>query len=76
MQILKTLALCNGNTALPDVTLKKGEMAKQSTASILDLLSFPAILTRTTVTVAGWYVYACLCAYVCVHTHVCVSDFV
>jgi len=62
LQILRTLALCNGKNLLPEVTLKKGEMAERSAASILDLLSFPAILIRTTVTVAAWYVSVRVCA--------------
>ena len=62
LQVLKTLALSNGKNPLPEVTLKKSETVDRSAPSILDLFSFPAILIRTTVTIAGWYANVCMCS--------------
>jgi len=53
LQVLQTLAVCNGTKALPEVKLKKGEAATTS-SSIFDLFSFSAICTRTIVIMTCW----------------------
>jgi len=53
LQVLQTLAVCNGTKVLPEVKLKKGEQSTTS-SSVLDLFSFSAISTRTIVMIFCW----------------------
>ena len=53
LQVLQTLAVCNGTKVLPEVKLKKGEVTKQS-SSVFELFSFSVICTRTFVMMACW----------------------
>ena len=56
LQVLQTLAVCNGTKVLPEVKLKKGVATKQSTtsSSVFDLFSFSTICSRTIVMMTCW----------------------
>jgi len=55
LQVLQTLAVCNGTKVRPEVKLKK-EVIKQSTtsSSAFDLFSFSYICFRTIVMMTCW----------------------